>query len=198
MIPFDDDRDPRFDLLVDGELDPESRRDLLLGLDASADGWRTCALAFLEAQAMRSAIAPAARERTAPMPVVAMPVHRRKRPVAWIPMAASVLAAFGLGWASHAPGNRAETIRDRMATAPRPSPEIVVRSPKPTSVPDPVAATQTRRKTAPVSYVQGKLEREGYRLEQRVWLVPASTKDGRRVAVPVRQTAVRFVGNRAV
>ncbi len=147
---------------------------------------------------MRSAIAPVAGEMPASVPVVVRPVRRRRRPGAWLARAASVIAAFGLGWASHAPGNRAEPIRDRLAKAPAPSPEIVVRSPGPASAANPVAATATRRKTAPVSYVQGKLEREGYRLEQRVLLLPASTRDGRRVAVPVRQTAVRFVGNRAV
>lgn len=38
------------DRLVDGELDAEARRELLLSLDARPDGWRRCALAFLEAQ----------------------------------------------------------------------------------------------------------------------------------------------------
>ena len=40
----------RLELLADGELDEESRRDLLERLDRTADGWRQCALAFLQAQ----------------------------------------------------------------------------------------------------------------------------------------------------
>ncbi|MCL2348121.1 MAG: hypothetical protein FWC50_07645 [Planctomycetaceae bacterium] len=40
------------DLLVDGELDEEDRRALLLQMDA-ADGWKKCAVAFLEAQLFR-------------------------------------------------------------------------------------------------------------------------------------------------
>ena len=197
MTPSDD-RDPRIDLLVDGELDSESRREFLLGLDASADGWRSCALAFLEAQAMRSAIRPMARDATASLPLVSVSPQRRRRPGVWLARAASVLAAFGLGWATHAPGPRVETVLDRVAVAPFTSREIAARMPVPAPVPKPTVATQTRRTTPSVGYVQGKLEREGYRLEQRLWLVPASTRDGRRVAVPVRQTAVRFVGNRAV
>ena len=38
------------DRLIDGELDESQRRDLLRSLDHRPDGWRQCALAFLEAQ----------------------------------------------------------------------------------------------------------------------------------------------------
>lgn len=41
------------DRLVDGELGETERRELLLRLEHSPDGWRRCALAFLEAQAWR-------------------------------------------------------------------------------------------------------------------------------------------------
>ena len=41
----------RLDRLVDNELDDAERRELLLELEHSPDGWRQCALAFLEAQA---------------------------------------------------------------------------------------------------------------------------------------------------
>lgn len=45
--------DKNLDLLVDGELSEEARRQLLTGLDQTSDGWRRCALAFLEAQDLR-------------------------------------------------------------------------------------------------------------------------------------------------
>jgi len=41
--------------LVDDELNDEERRALILRLETSVDGWRTCALRFLEAQAFRDA-----------------------------------------------------------------------------------------------------------------------------------------------
>ncbi len=44
------------DLLVDGELDDDRRRTLLAELDRRPDGWRRCALAFLEAQAWREGL----------------------------------------------------------------------------------------------------------------------------------------------
>ena len=45
------------DRLVDGELNAEQRRALLRALDEAADGWKRCALAFLEAQVWRRATA---------------------------------------------------------------------------------------------------------------------------------------------
>ena len=48
--PADD--DTRFDRLVDGELLPEEYQTLLDSLDDEPGGWRRCALAFLEAQAL--------------------------------------------------------------------------------------------------------------------------------------------------
>ena len=43
----------RLELLADGELDEESRRALLLRLEETGDGWRECAMVFLEAQCLR-------------------------------------------------------------------------------------------------------------------------------------------------
>ncbi|MBL9084418.1 MAG: hypothetical protein JNK76_21635, partial [Planctomycetales bacterium] len=43
----------QLDRLVDGEVSETERRELLLRLEHSSDGWRRCALAFLEAQAWR-------------------------------------------------------------------------------------------------------------------------------------------------
>lgn len=44
------------DRLVDGELGAEEERRLLEALDASPQGWKRCALGFLEARAWRSAL----------------------------------------------------------------------------------------------------------------------------------------------
>lgn len=42
--------------LVDGELSDEEREDLVYRLDEMIDGWRFCALSFLEAQSFRAAL----------------------------------------------------------------------------------------------------------------------------------------------
>src|SRR5262245_63838523 len=43
----------RLERLVDGEMSPEEYRALLASLDEEPGLWRQCALAFLEAQALR-------------------------------------------------------------------------------------------------------------------------------------------------
>jgi hypothetical protein len=48
--------DDCFDRLVDGELSEPERRELLTSLDQEPDGWRRCALAFLEAQSWKEGI----------------------------------------------------------------------------------------------------------------------------------------------
>src|SRR5205823_2761276 len=43
------------DQLVDGDVNPDERRRLIAALSKEPDGWRRCALAFLEAQSWRKA-----------------------------------------------------------------------------------------------------------------------------------------------
>ena len=112
--PTDDDREPDgagdLDRLVDGELTEAQRRELLLALERQPDGWRRCALAFLEAQewkrslgALRAAAAPA---QAATPPRRALPLGRFGTLAA---MAATFVAAVGLvlavqGWRSRGAG----------------------------------------------------------------------------------------------
>ncbi|HID22194.1 MAG TPA: hypothetical protein EYP14_07310 [Planctomycetaceae bacterium] len=88
------------DRLVDGELDERQQRALLARLDRTPDGWRRCALTFLEDRAWRRQ-----------MSRLIQPVHnedsarvrsRRVRKPTWqttrlLAVCASWLAAFGLG-----------------------------------------------------------------------------------------------------
>ena len=54
------------------------------------------------------------------------------------------------------------------------------------------------RRPAPVvpDYIRGQLERRGYRVEQRRGLVAMDLEDGRRLAIPVAEVEVRYVGSR--
>jgi hypothetical protein len=96
--------DVPFDRLVDGELPADERRALLQSLDSRPDGWRRCALAFLEAQSWRSELRMVA---TAP---AAIPVSNESvapksasyRRTAWaaaecFAVAAALMLAFKLG-----------------------------------------------------------------------------------------------------
>ena len=92
--------DERFDRLVDGELSRDEYDQLLSSLDEKPGGWRRCALAFLEAQALRKELLPPAGE-TVDFPVT-FPKHSSNRlPGARLRLslavAAIILLAFGLG-----------------------------------------------------------------------------------------------------
>jgi hypothetical protein len=137
--------DRQLDLLVDDELSEAERRDLLLRLQQEPDGWRRCALAFLEAQSWRRAVRAAATKaaemrtaETAPAPpsVARLPPPFRRaflgklRTV--LAMAATFLVAVGLGmwlgWLQH--GSRLFPIAQNGSGGPKgieqsPPPEVV-------------------------------------------------------------------------
>lgn len=92
--------DAIFDRLVDGELSPHDRHELLASLDQSDDGWRRCALAFLEAQAwgreMKAFVAEPAPSQVH-LPVVRSTSSTVFSAARWLALAASLLLAFYLG-----------------------------------------------------------------------------------------------------
>jgi hypothetical protein len=94
------DQDQLVDMLVDGELSEPRRRELLRGLEHAPDGWRRCALAFLEAQCWRKELggmageAQARREPPQPSTPLKRSWTRWPRVVA---LAASLLIAAGAG-----------------------------------------------------------------------------------------------------
>ena len=104
MTEMDNHDDARFDRLVDGQLPPGEYRALLASLDDEPGGWRRCALAILEAQALRAARG-AWREKKTAVSVakdIAAPADALgRRPLGWarmvLAMAACFLVAFGLG-----------------------------------------------------------------------------------------------------
>ena len=96
----------RFDRLADGETSAEEYRSILAGLDDEPGGWRRCAMAFLEAQALKNDLGEL-RDR-------AVSSHAKEKPespvatqaIQWpvlLAIAASFLAAFGLGYALRSP-----------------------------------------------------------------------------------------------
>jgi len=95
--------DSLFDLLVDGELSEQPRRDLLAGLDDIPGGWRRCATAFLEAQCWREELRCLARRATPGAAGSRTPGRfgPNMRLGTLLAMAASFLIALGLGLMLH-------------------------------------------------------------------------------------------------
>ena len=91
----------RLDRLVDGELGETDRRDLLLQLEREPEGWRKCALAFLEAQCWRQELGQMARSPeaasvefapAAPPKVAARPAGAAASGIAWRQRLATLLS----------------------------------------------------------------------------------------------------------
>ena len=106
---FDD--GAKFDRLVDGELSADEYRALVASLDDEPGGWRRCAIAFLESQALAGEMSGVRRGMTlgdddgsspAVKPIAAEALPARRKPGSFrlttlLAMAASFLVAFGLG-----------------------------------------------------------------------------------------------------
>ncbi|HEX4413897.1 MAG TPA: hypothetical protein VH107_09745, partial [Lacipirellulaceae bacterium] len=140
--------DMLFDRLVDGELTSNERRSLLESLDEQPDGWRRCALAFLEAQSWRSGLhdfTAAKSAASSPTPRVSRnpvaPTADSKRRSVWaaaevFAVAAALLLAFKLGGWQRSSGvpiaaNQTSAPSNQLATAPPAASPMVARPAKP-------------------------------------------------------------------
>lgn len=111
MIERNTDKQYLLDLLVDGELADDDRRELLAWCEREPDGWRRCALAFLEAQNWSQVLGnltepvrgPVAIEEQPTSAIAVQPLVLRSSVLQarqWrtmLAMAASVALAFTLG-----------------------------------------------------------------------------------------------------
>jgi hypothetical protein len=101
--------DAAIDRLVAGELDDPERRGLLLALENDPDGWRRCALAFLEDQTWRHAFAhdgtmPSRSEAAIVAPVFSLRGRHwiRRGAIAASIIASTFAAGFAAGGSSRA------------------------------------------------------------------------------------------------
>src|SRR6266851_5859614 len=208
--------DHLLDRLVDGELPDTERRKLLLKFEMEPDGWRRCALAFLEAQTWRQALASETGSQwgarpesvkgvsagfSAPFASCSERATRSKfwRPVARLSgLAAGLIVAFALGWTYH-----------RGVEQPAPSANVnqqagsgadqLVQPPQHAAV---QVATQQSRPNKPadsqasVNPLVKHWQQRGYSVETEQRLVSMESKDGRKVKLPVQEVRIRYIGDR--
>jgi hypothetical protein len=195
------------------------RRQLLLRLDSEPEGWRRCALAFLEAQTWRDVLRPVAPTNEAARGTLSRGPrgacfsktqpseldHRRIKPqptfstIRLAAVAAGLLAAFATGWGLHngVVKHVAETSRDGRKTF--------------VTAPDSQASEQARFDVAAVKPeppeppkpgvplldpLIKKWEQKGFRAERQERLVSMEFRDGRRVKVPIQELRVEYIGGR--
>ena len=209
------------DRLVDGDLPEDHRRELLLRLEADPEGWRRCALAFLEDQAFRKALAGSSLTATRPEPAGVMRGSPRPRN-AWLrraSIAATVIAStFVAGFAAGGI-SKGIALVEVAGDEPR-KPAVVAEVPRADEIREvgsfrvvdgeggessgrrfPILAgpglNDRWLRDQPPSvpdYVRARWERQGYQVEERRNLVSVELEDGRRVSIPVDEVAVDYVG----
>lgn len=221
MNTFNSDKQRLLDLLVDGELSESQRCELLAWCEREPDGWRRCALAFLDAQSWSSVLGQMARGDSAPIesmlsddpllsapaagaPVVDLP--KATLSPSWLgpalALAASVLVAFALGlWArggmfGDGPTIAAKGARDKVRLVADGPPGTGDNIQMPVAEGQPVNDDWLGGQPAMPRDIQQALERLGHRVRQQRQLVPIPLEDGRRVMVPVDQIDVQPVPDR--
>lgn len=220
-----------FDQLVDGELSPAERSRLLESLDARPQGWRRCALAFLEAQSWRNELRQLAGEPRQGTAVGAITPASQSQNIKrstmrtaaqWLAVAASLLVAFKLG-----SGQREEGLP--IASDPIKSSEQLVSLPPPSAAAPSGAkvndalnlwvrddAGQLRRVRVPLvdasaldqqlgmqfqtgmpQDMRDQLHDHGYAVQSKRRYAPMWLENGRPMVVPVEDTKIVPVSNRA-
>jgi hypothetical protein len=202
-IPSSSDLDNRrIDKLVAGELPEDERRALLLQLEARPDGWRQCALAFLEAQMWREAFAPLGAAADADRLVQATmnrvsksaPARRMAR---WSALAACIAAAFILGRAMKQAGPPSTPTSEPTrlaAVVPTTSAETqtdIIPTPVAYANPSPRDATKALLESMVASY-----EQHGYASEREKKAVKVKLEDGREYPAQAEVVRFHFVGDR--
>lgn len=209
--------DGLFDRLVDGTLSESERRGLLLRLDSEPDGWRRCALAFLQARAFEEAFS----KEEVRFEKCDLPRSKRVlRPrAAFAACAAAVVFGIGLisglnlrrepvtGLVSSGTNKSLEKPGD-VAPSASPAPRVVQTVAY-------LELTTDGKQTARVPIYAGpgiderwlrnqppllserdrrRWKRLGYAVEEERRLLSVDLNDGRRVSVPVEDVRFKYVG----
>jgi len=221
--------DALFDRLVDGELSSAERKALLESLDSRPQGWRRCALAFLEAQAWRNELKKVTQEQpgaasAAIDTTMVGPQTKKLSPrtaAQWLAVAAALFVAFRVGTWHREPGAR-------IAGGPTPTSEQLVSVPPPPEAMNGAKpgdalnlwvrddAGQLRRVRVPLvdaqsldrelgtvfqtgvpDDVRDRLNDNGYAVHSKRQYAPLWLENGRPMVVPVEDTRIVPVSNRA-
>jgi anti-sigma factor RsiW len=198
-------RDDRLiDQLVDGELTDSERRDMLLWLENQPDGWRRCALAFLESQSWAQAfgpLAPVERSGSRPVPMGKARHPERSRRYSTLArlsaLAAGFILVFALGW----------TLQRRPVEEAARAPSVGVEASGTASAPQsapPRTVEWAQQKTplvekddpGPLDQLAHHWEERGYQAERETRVISMELNDGRRLDMPIEELRVQYIGDR--
>jgi len=216
--------DLRFDRLVDGELSAAEYRQLLSSLDDEPGGWRRCAMAFLEAQALGQELR--ALRHSAELPLVSHSPPAEWSPprwTGWLAMAASLLLMFALGavvpriWRGetdvaprvtrYSPPREGNLVAPSLHADVEPMGQLDMfvsdesgGATQPIHVPVYDARRNPRWNSEQDSAIPDELvqslERNGYQVERHDQLVPVELEDGSQAVIPVEGFEIVLAGRR--
>jgi len=202
----------QFDLLADGELDESRRRNLIAGLDDTSDGWRKCAMAFLEAQELKIGMNAMLRE---PGQEDKQKDRRKTRILYWptaLAAVASFVIALALGMSlndQEIPPENPGAISNNKELPKENKPEIlnpavdkrvreIVSKADPLEIPVQIGRVDQEwfdnLPEAMPNDVKNALQRTGYNVRRQKELLPYKLEDGRRIVVPVESYDIHYAG----
>lgn len=223
-----------FDRLVDGELSLAERRALIRSLDSRPDGWRKCALVFLESQSWQnevraltatptSSIASTKRKESSAPTLTEKRISMRTA-AQWFAVAAGLLIAFRMGNLQHGGTTNSVVnvpvpVNSQMASV-----QSLPQAPAPTAAKPSDALNlwvrddsgQVRRVRVPLvdasaldpalglqfqtgvpDDVRNRLQNQGLTVQSKRRFAPMWLDNGRPMIVPVEDTKIVPVSNRA-
>lgn len=216
MIHNELNQDVLIDRLVDGELSGEERRRLLESLERRPDGWRRCALAFLEAQTWREEFGlvagerpPAKRDGKHIVTIATRTGSKASVAMQWLAIAALVMLAFGIGWLQHGsgarlastPSNGNASIASVLPGPLKPADALTLfardKSGHTQSFQVPLVDANTLDQLYGVQFRTGlpeslrqQLENRGYQVQSHQKYAPLWLENGRPMIVPVEDTRI--------
>lgn len=195
------------DRLVDGEMDLPEQKALLRRLDAEPNGWKRCALAYIEAQTWRgvmSADPSGASQRSAPSRSACGPAsisRRNGKALRLIGAAAAMAAMFalGVGAADWLPLHRDHNHRPNLVQ--RPSIDLPDNTPAPHQVDDAAPTPAENPGWMPVAnglpdFSLRQIQRQGYNVVQEQRDLAVTFDDGEQATIPLKRVELRYVGHR--
>jgi len=176
---MNDSLDLNLDLLIDGELPEDRRTKLLMQLDQNEEGWKNCALRFLESQSWQSAL-----EKSSS-------TTKKRRSIWPIPLTAVASAVLGFFLA---PQNSSEPI-----TAKTPAPKIAEANHPPSleglhlipSRDESGGLFYICRDPLPAHILQA-FEMAGHRVQEVEKTIPLSVESISLASLPLRETHIHI------
>ncbi len=209
------------DRLIDGELTQDQQRQLILSLETRPDGWRRCAMAFLESQTWRQEFQEIANNCQPISPLVtesAVVANRISRPLHPLAIAAGLILAFAIGFASQimlstnlahqsiASGNIAETqTAEESQVTKRETLKVTIPSSNGESeetleLPliegdeNALASLLTENRPVLSEMALKTLKSTGHQVEQHRAYYPVQLDDGRQAVLPMDLVEVKYTG----